>query len=467
MAEPQLFESVSVAGVPTLVDGVELQNGDAALVGQVAGLADDRVFSEFLRLMPADGVHPISRAIFPMGMSWYTQQYNPDFDTPRHNVYSTVGPTGSANGSVLIQPFRAFIGSTAPQSSGALQNWRDMRSQPFVGSSTSLVQVLPITANSSGNPRWDLVYAAVSIDVQANSVQRRVKDPSSSAVGIQAVYQYLATTVSIAVVTGTPGATPALPSVPADSGSTFNIALALVLVKNGFNSTSTVVPEDIREVAPVVSVSSTTGAVGMRPGNQQHDRINSDGTITPGNYATDTHFQWDIATPHRSPLFLPPSMVGGESRILLMDFATTGHHSHANGDTLDNSVDWRNRFFKVTAFICNSELFANDPLAQLTTNPSIPFPLPFADARLSFGLGNSFIVDSGVATNESTIWMETDTVLSAFQTTPQVASGTTVALLCSPNTGALTAGVIGNPGCRVFLWVEATAQLANNVTAAP
>lgn len=472
MAELILYESVSVAGVPTLVDGVELENSDLALAAKVAGLADDRVFSEFLRLMPTDGSSPVSRAIFPTGFAWYSQQYDPlTAGTPLHNVYATVAPTGSANGSVAINPFRALIGSRTAAGTNALDNWRDMRSAVFVGSATSLAATVPITANSSGNPRWDLVYAAVTVDAQQNSVQRRVKDPNSSAVSIVSVYQYLATTVSIQVVVGTPGASPAIPNVPGDSSSTFNVALGAVLVPNGWNSTSTVIPEQIRDLAPVITLGAAAGACTMRPASQQHDGIDSSGHITPGSYSginAGTNFGWDVATPHRAPLFLPPGMVGTESRLVLMDFHTGGVHSHINGDLLDDSIDWRNRFFRVTAFVCSGELFASDPIAQAGTTPSIPFPLGLGNGRLSFGLGNSFITDGLFLSSYATIWQEANTILSAFETGgAQVAGGTKVGLLCNRTKGTLHAGVSGNPGCRVFLWIEASGQLANNVTAAP
>ena len=52
MGEPMYVPGFQ-AGVPT--PGVEFQTSDAQLIGQVAGLADDRVFSELFRVTPFDG----------------------------------------------------------------------------------------------------------------------------------------------------------------------------------------------------------------------------------------------------------------------------------------------------------------------------------------------------------------------------------------------------------------------------
>jgi hypothetical protein len=469
MAEFQYYPSVIVAGVPTLQDGIEVQNSDLALVGEVAGLADDRVLAELLRLMPTNGTDPVARTILPAGYEFYTQMRS-EGDTTPHNVGATVAPTGSANGSVLVNPFRAVVGSRTPVGTNALSNWRDNRSSVFVGSATSLSTTLAFAANSSGNARWDLVYATLSIDAASNQVQRRVKNPASPTPSISTIYLYLAQQVQISIAQGTPGATPTIPSVPSDTSSNYNIPLAAVLIKNGFGPTTQIAPSCIRDLCLQTGISSRLGTMGMRPANQNHDRVNRDGTITAGKYAQN--FPWDIATPNQSSLFLPPGMVGGDMRLILMDFTVSGHPSHANGDLVDDSVDWRNRYFRITSFLCSTEKFGSDPtLSEFGGGaPAVPFPLSLQSGRLSLGMGQSFVADDKAIVNMCSVYIDTDNVAlnSGFQqgTTP-MGSSTKFGIVCDPTTGGLKAYVSGNPGCRAVIWLEATGQLPNHKTANP
>lgn len=464
MAELQYYPSVIQSGIPVLVNGVEVQNGDLALIGQTAGLADDRTLAELIRLIPTDGSH-VARAILPTG-----SQPNTVVGAPGHNAFATVSPTGSGNGSVLISPFRAIVGSRGSVGTGALANYRDIRSCVFVGSVSALSQTFALAANASGNPRWDLIYAQMTVDAAANQVQRRVKDPNSSSPSVQTVYQYLAQTVQIAAAQGTPGASPVAPNLPADSGSTYNIPLALVLVPTGWGPTSTVVPEQLRDVALVASVSATLGGYTICPGNLNHDKVNPDGSITANGYASDATFAWTASSPYRSPLFLPPTMQGGQTRFFLIDLTNVSHPSVTNGATIDDSIDWRNRFFRVQAFVTadTAKLFASDPAAQALAAPAVPHPINVpSDGRLSFAMSQSFVPD-GVITSASTVFRDGRGASNGLQTTDPFPSGGFVYGIVCDSSGHLTLWYSGTfPGCRFFIWLEATGQFPNYTTATP
>ncbi len=114
MAEPQ-FQLVD--------NGQEVQQADFDLLGQTSGLADDRVLAEFLRFPPYTGT--VVKAIYPYGTSTSASA-------------ATVSAPGTASGSVLINPFRAIVGSRTAAATDALKSWRDVRSGVLVGGGGSI-----------------------------------------------------------------------------------------------------------------------------------------------------------------------------------------------------------------------------------------------------------------------------------------------------------------------------------------
>jgi hypothetical protein len=150
MAEPILFPCTTPG--PVLVNGVEVQNSELALAGQVAGLADDRVLAELFRFMPTDGTNT-AKCIFPAGY-FPSSGIAPSIQA---NV-PTVAPTGSPNASVIVNPFRGIVGSRNTPNvqpmgpmTGPSASWRDTRSAVVVGTN-ALAQSVAFLANSSGNP---------------------------------------------------------------------------------------------------------------------------------------------------------------------------------------------------------------------------------------------------------------------------------------------------------------------------
>ena len=441
MGEPQYYPSTIVGGTPTLVDGAEQQNGDAALMGSVGGLADDRTLAEILRLQPFGGT--VTKAVLPYDVSGSLQV----------QFAGTVQPTRSANGSVLVYPFRAVIGSRTSTSSTisvALQNWRDIRTGVFTGPSGQ--QTLALAANSSGNPRWDLVYASFAVDTPSNQVQRRIKDPSSGAQSVQSVYQYLAQAITVSVLQGTPAATPAIPSAPSDSGTTYNIPLAAVRVINGFGPTSTVLASDIRDQSPFVPISKSTGSTSIRPAAGNND--------IGGTYAVDTTFQWPVTSGANRPgVFLPPSWVGAEEIIVHIDARTSGHPSHPSGDVVDASVDWSNRVFWVMACFGQHPFWSDPSLASTTqcTPNAVDFAIPgsfSAGNVVVVGPANSTYQDGFIVSGTSTICVGNSGRYSLFP------AGTGLGLYVN-SAGQLLSFVQGNPNLALFAWIRASAPFPN------
>jgi hypothetical protein len=112
---------------PTL-DGQELEVPDIANLGAVAGLADDRVLAELLRITPYDGTN-VYRGVVPFAVRSALGATSPG---------GTVQSSGIGNGSVVVNPFRAIVGSrnapgTFPPNDPAagyqpasLANWREI-----------------------------------------------------------------------------------------------------------------------------------------------------------------------------------------------------------------------------------------------------------------------------------------------------------------------------------------------------
>lgn len=412
------------------MDGQEVAVADFNLLGSVAGLADDRVFAEWLRTIVFDGANTY-KTILPYG----TLQI--EGLTPGTAVnFGTVQPTGSANGSVNVFPFRAVVGSRTSVGTSPALNWSDIRTALFTGAAT-LSQTLALAANSSGNPRWDLIYATVSVDTPSGTQTRRVKTPSTGVVTAQTVTTQLLNPVTVGQTQGTPGATPTIPALPSDSGGNYFIALAAVRVPNGFNSSTTIVNADIRDQVAISALQSPTTGVGrICPASGNNDQA--------GTYATDLSGPgaWAAGTAGQRPgVFLPPGLVGGEERVILIDANNSSHPSHANGSVVDDTIDWRNRFTRVEGQARTStELFACDPSAGTTALPN------FALTALSAVYSNTFKADAGLVAGAST--------LATYNTGA-------FGLYVLASDGKLRWFTNGSVANRFFLWIKASTIFPN------
>lgn len=447
MAENAFVTSQNGQEVQAVDLGSTFSSAAGAGIGLVAGLADDRVFAEFLRLHPYDG-STVAKAIFP----WRLQSL--DYGTSL--IAGTVGPTNSANGSVQIAPFRAIIGSrnvvgTVPSpnyqnATAALANWRDIRSGIFMGSSTTFTQAQALSANASGNPRWDLVYATVAVDANGPSVTRRVKDPSSGNLTAPTIPAYLTQTVTISVVTGTPAGSPTFPAIPADSAGNYNIPLAYVRVPNGFGAASTVVTTDIVDVSPCMGISSSSGVQFCRPAGS-----NSANPIAGGGIYTN--FPWLTTSPARPPMFMPPSLIGGDQLLVQVDATATP--SHSNGAIVDSTRDWRNRLFMT---------FTQAGLITFATAPSggtvrIPGATTAALAAYSY-FGQSMVDDhtnfTGLPSGASAVSYAAPAQLSTM------AASSSMGVYVNQSDGTMRWYMSGtSPNVKVFVWIFASAPFAN------
>jgi hypothetical protein len=430
--------------------GQEVQYADINGLGTTAGLADDHLLAELLRLVPYNGSQ-YAKAILPYG---YRGQSSP----------ATVQTSGSSNGSIIVNPFRAIVGSrntvaASPTGlstdSAALANWRDIRSGVFVGTaSTTLFKTIALAANSSGNPRWDLVYATISPDSNGPAVNRRVKNATTGQIAVQSVEAYVNSPVTVAVVTGTPGATPALPTLPADGGGAFNIPLAYVAVANGFTTTTTIANSEIRSttgngISEFTDVKAGFKAKPCNGNNDGNSAFNSGGSFAWNPASVPT-----AAYPRPAP-WLPADMVGGGVYLAQIDNtnASSANWSHANLGVIDSSIDWRGRFFKITGLQAGSgEKFATDPTAT-SSSPTIPNGAAnnIYSASPTVSLGASMVADTQLGVGYSTVWMLASATL-----------GYNVGIVVQQSTGNLLwVNAASGASDRFFFWIEVSAAFPN------
>lgn len=444
MAEPIVSPSVS---------GQELQLGDVDNIGSVSGLADDRVLAEFLRMAPYDGTN-IAKVVLPFDQGGVLGAAY---------AGATVVTTNSANGSVYVNPFRAIVGSrnlpnAAPNpnpainyQSDALANWRDIRSGIFVGSTTTLQSTQAFAANSSGWPRWDLVYASISVDASGPTASRRVKTASSGSVGVQSVAQWLASPVTVGIVQGATNGTnsPVLPSPPTDSGSVYNFPLAHVRIVNGFTTTSTLSSRDIRSYATTTSRFRKPYGGAFEPCTGNNDLA--------GSYATNYGWAAQSSGTRPGPV-LPPDWVGPAAHRFFEVDATTASPSHVNTAIVDNSIDWRNRM--ILAFVqpdSTSNKFGNDPTAGTTSVPYAPgTDIRVNNTGINAQMAGTFTQDAGLVAASSTVWMSNHTYNAG------ITAGVTIGLYVLASDGVLRWYVNGGvPGVRVTGWLIASPPFPN------
>ncbi len=442
------------------VNGQSVLQADLNTLGEAASLADDRVFAELLRMTPYDGA-TVSRGILPYASG------------------ATVAANG-ASGSVKVNPFRAFVGSRTAVASDAKKNWRDVRSAIVVGTAT-LEQTVAIGANASGNPRWDLIYAAVAVDANSASVTRKVKDATTKAIAGASLVTTLETTATLGVTAGTPGASPAFPATPSDSGGTYYVPIAYVRVPNGFGAASTVTNKDIDTIAKVLAVAQAAGGSTLRPANQQH-AVGGTAISGAGTSTVNGALKWGATANTRPALFLPPSMSGGESRIIAIDVgnASNANWSHQDGAIVDDSVDWRNRVFKWMASVGpGSSSFAGkfpwlSSAGVNLVSPTAPSAGGVAqmagyaaDANhpaFALGMGDSFTTGTGraVAQVSASGAAAAATPATGYNIpTNAMASGGTVYLYVDASTGALKVSINAGPLASLIFWLDATAPFEN------
>lgn len=403
-------------------NGQQVIASDLDIIGETAALADDRVLAELFRLNPYNG-STVARGIVPHG-------------SPSAGYAAQVAVNG-ATGSVLVNPFRAVVGSRTAVGTDAKANLRDVRSSISVGS-TTLGQAVSLAANASGNPRWDLIYAGVSLDASDTSVTRKIKNPTTKVIAGASVTITKSNATALAVVAGTPAANPTLPTIPPDAGSIFYIPIAFVRVPDGFTAGSTVETRDIAMVAPILSLSHVTGGCSARVANS-HNKVDLS-AITATKMGL-----WGA----NSVANFPKSWVGsasgvGTEQLIISLNLTTGSETHVNGAILDDTRDWRRRICKWWVATHNGGS-VEAPWLPSGGNPTGGIH-SLADtggvATTILGMGNTFLVD----TNRRVL--QVDGLQSSV-----MADGTYVGLDVD-SSGRLVLNISGAPNCGFLMWVE-------------
>lgn len=402
-------------------NGQEVTQDDLNLVAGEAALADDRVLAELLRIKPFDGTTVVKR-VMPFR-------------------YSDTGMVGTQDsivvpdtGGVAILPFRAIVGSRTAVAANATDNWRDIRSALHVGSG-QLHTHIDLASDTGGGARFDLIYAVVTVD-QASSVSRKVKDPATLVVTTQSVNSRVNTTVTVTALKGTEGSA-AKPALPADAGNVYYIGLAYVRVAAGFVSGATAVQGfDVWEWADCANIAESTGAMSVRV---------ADGNNDPAG-AVETNTAWTTAGV-RPPAHLPSTMVGGESLLIALDL-TTGSASHATGDVIDASRDWRNRLFRFWIYAKSATGVPKFPWQSGAASPMVP------EALAGAVIGDTFTTGMGQSFKSARLAAYADAAAMS-----ELAAG--VAVLVNA-LGELELYLpTGAPNAKVLIWLDASAQFAN------
>ena len=433
--------------------GQEVQVDDIDQIGATAGLADDHVLAELLRLAPMTG-STVAKAIVTGGL----------YSSATGTGSGIVQPSGLYDSSVLIFPFRAVVGSRNLANAGGvpsgdittdsptLASWRDVRSGVFVGTGTPdapySTQYITFSAIATpSNSRWDLVYAAITPDNSSVAmVNRRVKDPTTGVIAVHSVPAYICSPVVVAAVQGVEGTAPTLPALPADGAGTYYIPLAYIRIFTNFSSGSKIAATDIRATTYLVSkFQSVQAGMNLCAAGGNND---ANPAFAPGS----TFFPWDMSATYGRPgPWLPPEWVGGKSvyaQIDMLGASSTWSHQ-GTGPThavalVDGSIDWRNRIVRVTWAASATEQFATDPTV---TTPFRALPSKFDTAATT--LSNSFQPDAVYATNSSTIWDN------------EWSPGNDAALVVSQVDGKLYLCADGLPDARVVFWIDASGQFPN------
>jgi hypothetical protein len=415
-------------------NGQEVEQSDINALSDAGGLADDHVLAELLRLAPFSG-NGVAKAILPFGTT------------------ATVAPAG-ATGSITVSPFRAVVGTRDTAANiGTLKNWNDLRSAIFTGPN-ALALSQPLQANTTAQPRWDLLYAQLQVDAPGAQVSRYRKDPATEQVSVVQVAKSLVQSISVGVTQGTSGGPK--PTLPPDGGGTFFFPLANVRVPANFGPLSTVASTDIEDLAPYAPVALTTGASVLVPANHQYKE--------GGSVLSSAAFAWGSGGGRPGPV-IPPTMSGCEGRLIAIDVqaAASASWSHQPGSVVDDSRDWRNRIFRWFAAV-NSNATWLYPWDRGNSQP--PRALAATGAvwqagGMAFGFGQSFVPDSLGIIRFPIPTLSMPVVAQVNPTNANLPASTNVALYVDTQTGVLAVAMTGQPGVRCFFWLEASAQFPN------
>jgi len=379
------------------VDGQAFDQGELNMMAEEAARADDRVLAELFRFRPRTSLQ-LEKRILPYRIEGY---YNDGGNPPGVYQTSALVFPNAATGSVLVNPFRAFIGPITNVAGGA---WYEARSGRAIGSVTPYYGTVVQLDDTVSNHRWDLIYARVAVDIPTAGENRVVR--TISGVTTQSIPLYTNTLVTLDVANGTEGASPSYPLLPTDGDPSeyyYYIPLAYVLLEHPFNSSSVVPRENICEVAPVARLASSTGAVTAGP--------------TMFSYADHsplwTQRGWDPST-GRPQEFLPSVMAGGAMRFIALDMSDVTKSLAQNTVTIiDDSMDWSHRLIWFIVYAMRNTgatdfawMASEDPLIQLEPQGRQISVTGTPSNQTAIFVGNTFnqTVPALVLDSEWTFW---------------------------------------------------------------
>ncbi len=435
-------------------DGQAVTQDDFNDLGVEASTGEDHVYAQLFRLAPDGG--SVDRGIVPYGTT------------------ATILPNG-ADGKVKINPFRVIIGSRTLVGVDAVANYQDVRSSlSIIDGATSLASLVQLSANTSGLTRWDAIVAVVTVDAASTPTTRKVKDPGTSVVTDQSVSIYTHTSVVVTKIEGTPDANPVFPSITADAGNIYYVLLGYIKIFDGFDSTTTLETNYINDASNCLAVSSANGVCNLRPatGNYKTGGAGISRTGTSGISSGSYPQRWYDGDELRPAAFLPSSMQGAESRLIVLDFVdpSSANWSHALGAIVDDSVDWSKRIFKWNAWVgfgAGSDLpwnynagpaFNDHFLAGgIGTAPGVCND-PNAGTHV-MGMGCTMKSDAANLIMALVAAGAADTVIPDITANvPTNAMITSTAVRLYEDSGAMKVTVSGAPLCMIFLWLEATGR---------
>lgn len=426
-------------------NGQEVRQQDINSMSENAALADDRALWELLRLLPYDAGGP-QKAILPYGVDGWAK---PGTD----NSTATVHPD-PAGGRVRVRAFRAIVSSL--DSTDNLERVRGIRSGYYTPASAGFTPYT-ISANGSSDPRWTLLYAKIEPDKDGDTADVKKRDKTTGTVStVAGVVINKKTTVSLGTADGTASATPTRPAIPADAAGAYYIPLAYILVPASFASGTVLERERIHEATPCITQNSATGVMSMRPANQQWT---VGGTV-------DTNQDGDAATPiFRPGAYLPPTMVGGEQRLILVQ-----NHlaplSHVDGDVVDDSCDWRFRYFHWVAVAKGGNTAASAFPSDRQVTGALVLGSAFLSTMGSYmaiGMGQSFVDDTNVSVNFTTTDGNGAAIVVTGSSMSQLGGSSNGIMIYVRDTdGALVIKKSASaPDVQILFWLTATAPYSN------
>ena len=427
-------------------NGQEVRTADILSMSTNAARADDRALWELFRLVPYNVAGP-TKYVWTCGSDGWT----PGTD----NSTALVHPDPTL-GKLRVAAFRAAVSST--DTSVALERVRGIRSGYHLPGSTVNWELVTIAANAAADPRWTLLYAALTPDTAGDVATVVKQDVSSGVVSAVSVTLNTKTTVTLGTVNGTAAASPTYPTIPADAAGVYYIPLAYVLIPAGFNSGTVLDRQAVYEVAPIITLHSATGGTSSRPANQQWEEA---GTVDTNQSGSDA-----AVSVYRPGAYLPSSMVGEEVRTILIQnhFAPL---SHTDGDVVDDSCDWRFRFFEWSAFAKTGNTAAAGFASDRNTTGTSPSPSAWNSeygVSTIAGFGQSFIDDTAVGAVFSVADGNGVAAVLKGGTSGATAIGgaTDIIMLYVRDTdGALVVKFNGTPGVQILIRLRATGPYSN------